>query len=141
MKEQVFVDASAWIAVWHPKDKHHKKAAKIYERLIVEQIPLIVTNWTAYEALSWVKERDGHAKMMRLRAVLENPRLVKWVPVYEVIEREALRIFYTYTDKLWGVVDCASLVVIANTGCRHAFGFDRHFVEAAGQYGLAILEH
>jgi len=54
MKERVFVDASAWISIMYRKDKHHQEARKIYQRLLDNGASLVVTNWVAYEALSFL---------------------------------------------------------------------------------------
>ena len=62
MKERVFVDASAWISIVYRKDKYHQQEAKaIYQRLLDSDVLLMVTNWVAYEALSFLKSRVGYA--------------------------------------------------------------------------------
>lgn len=61
-----------------------------------------------------------------------------WVD--EKIEREALELFWCYKDKKWGVVDCSSLVVMKAVGCRQAFAYDGHFVEASRQFGFAVVK-
>ena len=49
-------------------------------------------------------------------------------------------LFWQYKDKDWGVVDCASLVVMDEGGCNQAFAFDRHFMEASQQYGFSLVK-
>ena len=61
------------------------------------------------------------------------------VRVTEDIETRALDLFFAYQDKSWGVVDCANLVVMEDLGCRQAFGFDHHFLEASRQRGFELL--
>jgi len=55
------------------------------------------------------------------------------------IESAALKLFWRYRDKEWGVVDCASLVIMERTGCKTVFCYDRHFAEASRQRGFAVL--
>jgi predicted nucleic acid-binding protein len=140
MSDLVFVDASAWIAITHTRDSHHDEAMTIMRRLLNDDAGLVVTNWTAYEALSFLKSRAGYGAASVLRQTFEDNELVWWEPVTPEIEEKALDMFWRFADKTWGVVDCASLVVMALTGCQRAFGFDRHFVEAASQYGFMVEE-
>lgn len=138
MKERVFVDASAWISIMYRKDKRHQQAKAIYQRLLDSDALLVVTNWVAYEALSFLKGRAGYGPALSLYEVLTNKELVWWEDVTPEIENKAVEIFWRYKDKTWGIVDCASLIAMEITGCQHAFGFDYHFVEAAEQYGFVL---
>jgi len=138
MKERVFVDASAWISIVCRKDKHHQVAKAIYQRLLDSDALLVVTNWAAYEALSFLKNRVGYEPTLRLYEVLTDKELVWWEDVTPEVESKAVEIFWRYKDKTWGIVDCASLIVMEIMGCQCAFGFDHHFVEAAEQYGFVL---
>jgi uncharacterized protein len=64
--------------------------------------------------------------------------VVTLIKVDERIEAGALELFWSYQDKDWGVVDCASLRIMEETGCQQAFVFDRHFSEASKQYGFSL---
>ena len=69
---------------------------------------------------------------------MQRPSVVELVAVDERVEAEALELFWEYKDKDWGVVDCASLMVMDQSGCNQAFAFDRHFVEAS-QHGFSLI--
>lgn len=139
MSEAVFVDASAWVAITNTKDRYHTEAISVYRRLLQSAAPLITSTWTAYEALTIVKTKLGYGQAERLWQRIQRPSVVDLVTVDEKIEAEALELFWEYKDKDWGVVDCASLVVMDGTGCRQAFAFDRHFAQASQQYGFALV--
>ena len=100
---------------------------------------LLPIQWTAYEALTIVKAKLGYGQAERLWRRIQRPSVVELVTVDERIEAEALDLFWRYKDKDWGVVDCASIVVMDGTGCRQAFAFDRHFMEASQQYGFLLV--
>jgi len=59
LSEPVFVDAPAWIAITNREDRNHRKADRIFQRLLNSPTLLITTNWTAYEALTLVKSRPA----------------------------------------------------------------------------------
>lgn len=140
MSEPVFVDASAWVAITNRKDRYHDEALRVYRRLLRSAVPLITTTWTAYEALTIVKARLGYSQAEMLWQRMQRPSVVDLVTVDERVEAEALELFWGYKDKDWGVVDCASLVVMDGVGCRQAFAFDLHFMEASQQYGFSLVK-
>jgi uncharacterized protein len=139
LRSPIFVDASAWLASVNDRDQHYASARSLLAECFEERVQLVTTNWTAFEALSMVKSRAGRQVAADLWALLSDPHTVDLVRVTEAIEKRALDLFFAYQDKTWGVVDCASLVVMEIVGCRQALGFDHHFVEASQQRGFQLL--
>ena len=135
----VFVDASAWIALYHKRDKYHKPAWTIYEKLLNEVTGLLTSNWVAYEAITIVKSRAGYRAAKSLWDLLQDRELFQVVYVDRELEKRAIDLFWRYQDKRWGVVDCSSMLLMERRGCSLAFGYDHHFVEAARQYGFALV--
>ena len=139
LQSTIFVDASAWLASTNDRDQHYALARSLLTECFAERVQLVTTNWTAFEALSMLKSRAGSAIAADLWDLLTDPLSVDLVRVTEDIEARALGLFFAYEDKTWGVVDCANLVVMEDAGCRQAFGFDRHFMEASRQRGFELL--
>jgi predicted nucleic acid-binding protein len=140
MSEPVFVDASAWVAITNRTDRNHSGAVQILRRLLGSSTRLITTTWTSYEALTIVKSRLGFSQAERLWDRIQSRTVVDFVLVDEDVERDAVDLFWKFKDKTWGVVDCANLVVMNSVGCRQAFAYDRHFVEASRQFGFALIK-
>lgn len=140
MSEPVFVDASAWVAITNRTDRNHRGAVQIFRRLLGSSTRLITTTWTSYEALTIVKSRLGFVQAERLWDRIKSRTVVDFVLVDEDVERDAVDLFWRYKDKTWGVVDCASLIVMNSVGCRQAFAYDRHFVEASRQFSFALIK-
>lgn len=139
MKQAVFVDASAWVAIINRRDAYHGVALDVYRELLASKAPLFTTSWTAYEALSLLKGRIGYEAAEKLWQILCDVRLVRLVRVGRALEAQGLKMFFDYRDKTWGVVDCTSLALMQLVACRRAFAFDSHFREAGRQQGLEIL--
>ncbi len=139
MNEPVFVDASAWVAIANRSDRYHADGIRAYQTLLRAETPLITSTWTAYEALSIVKTKLGYHQAGRLWERICRPSVVSLIKINERVESEALQLFWRYRDKSWGVVDCSSLRLMEETGCRQAFAFDRHFSEASKQYGFTLV--
>jgi hypothetical protein len=63
---------------------------------------------------------EGILNNPRCRVIFMTPRLV----------RRVLDIYRERTDKQWGLVDCASFLVMADEQIAEAFTTDRHFEQA-----------
>ncbi|MBM3236043.1 PIN domain-containing protein [Candidatus Poribacteria bacterium] len=139
MRNSVFIDASAWIGIIDENDRRYEIAQRTYNELLANKTPLTTINWTVYEAISLVKGRRGYSQAYTLWERITTSRLVTLVRITEDIEAAALNIFWRYRDKIWGVVDCASLVVMERMDCEAAFAFDGHFKESSRQYGFQVI--
>lgn len=109
------------------------------ERLLRAGAPLATSTWTTYEAITIVRSKLGYGRARRLWQMANNRRIVTTIRVDSEIESAALKLFWRYRDKEWGVVDCAGLVIMEQIGCKTVFGYDRHFVEASRQRGFTVL--
>ena len=55
----------------------------------------------------------------------------------ELLER-AISVYQQHHDKTWGLVDCASFIVMHDRGISQAFTADLHFEQAGFQRLLAV---
>ncbi|RLA89174.1 MAG: hypothetical protein DRG58_05850 [Deltaproteobacteria bacterium] len=134
MSRRVFVDASGWIALMYEKDGHHDTAAKLYERELRQDSQFFISNWTIYEAFSMIKKKAGIHQAEKLRDLVEDINIVAALKVDSKIEAEAVKLFWDYKDKNWGIVDITSLLIMKKCHCQYALAFDQHFREAAEQF-------
>jgi predicted nucleic acid-binding protein len=135
----VFVDASAWVAFFNRRDAHQTQAREQMTALLRSGIALVTSTWTTYEAITIVRSKLGYGRARRLWQFANNRRIISMIRVDPRIESAALKLFWQHRDKDWGVVDCASLVIMERIGCQTVFAYDRHFVEASRQRGFAAL--
>ena len=80
-------------------DYYHSIAQSTYDDLLADEVLLVTTNWTGYEALSIVKSRIGYAQTLSLWEQLNDPETVRLVRITEEIELADLDIFWRYRDK------------------------------------------
>jgi predicted nucleic acid-binding protein len=135
----VFVDASAWVAFFNRRDAHHAEARTHMTRLLRSSTPLATSTWTTYEAITITRSKLGYGRARRLWQLANDRRIISMVRVDPGIEVAAVKLFWRHRDKDWGVVDCASLIIMDRLGCQTAFAYDRHFVEASRQHGFVVL--
>lgn len=136
----VFIDASGWIAIISADDRNHKAAKIAYQQIVSQNVRIITSNWTLYEALSIIKDKIGYAHALSLWNLVKRFSLITLVKITDDIETKGVNLFFRYRDKTWGVVDCTSLIVMEQTGCLNALAYDRHFREASLQRGFQVIE-
>jgi len=127
VSHEVFVDASAWIAVSDRRDKYHLSASEAYNQLIRERCLLVTTNLVIAEAYILIRRTGGHAPAMRLLNSLRgSPRLSR---VYSDARLEALAevILEKHSDQDFSYADAVSFAVMQEQGIQEAFTFDNHF--------------
>jgi len=135
----VFVDASAWVAFFNRRDAHHIEAREHLRELLRSGTPLATSTWTTYEAITIARSKLGYGSARHLWQLVNTRRIISMIRVDPAIESAAIKLFWRYRDKDWGVVDCTSLVIMDRIGSRTVFAYDRHFVEASTQRGFAVL--
>ena len=63
MAEEVFVDANFWVALADSSDQHFLRAQRLWDTTVGPRWAKITTNWTLYEALTFLKRKEGKARL------------------------------------------------------------------------------
>lgn len=123
---KLFVDTSAWCAVFDRRDQNHQEAADLLSSLKGKPVRLITSDYVFDETVTLLRARAGHSS-----AVVFGERLLKGsVAIEEIdtqIQTEAWDLFVTYEDLDCSFTDCTSFALMRNHRLEHAFTFDRHF--------------
>jgi predicted nucleic acid-binding protein len=122
-----FLDTLFIVALINQRDQHHATATRLALELAGR--PLLTTDGVLLEI------GNALAKDFKLEAVTvleellasEELQIVSLTP--ELFEA-AFHLYKTHLDKEWGMVDCASFVVMRTMGVQEALTFDRHFEQA-----------
>ena len=138
MHDEVFVDASFWIALIHDREEHHQEARYRWHMSITNGLIPVTTNWTLYEALTHLnaRTRNRHDLAIRLLRFAEQTTEIMAASQYE---RRALDVFRSHSDKRWSVVDCANFVCINERSTPLALSFDRDFAQAQTEFTFRVL--
>ncbi len=133
---ETFVDASFWIAVTFPRDQHHIDGMLFWATALQRDRPTVTTNWTLYEAVTFLNGKDRHDLALQALEMVERTTTI--VDAAE-FEGEAVRVFPSHHDKRWSVVDCASFVCIRERGTRLALAFDNDFAQAQTEFDFELV--
>lgn len=133
--KSIFVDTAALIALGNTRDNLHQSAHKVRCELIERGYSFITTNFVLVElcnAFSPPKLRG--TAIQQVDSIYRSSRW-KVVEVESTLLRESLNLYRKMTDKSWGLVDCASIIVAHKFMITAIFTADHHFTQA----GFEIL--
>lgn len=128
----IFVDTSAWCALYDKDDNNHTKALKTTSVLEKKQAKLYTSNLVFAEIVTLVRARIGHKEAVELGKWLLQERAAEIVDINREVQRKAWDIFMRYDDKSFSFVDCSSFALMEELNIDEAFAFDKHFE----QYGF-----
>ena len=129
-RDAVFVDTSGWIAVLNADDALHEPACARLSELGAERRSLVTTDWVLAETgngLARTAARFSLAGAVGRFLGSSHCHLV-WIDAMWL--DRAMQMYNQRGDKSWGLVDCASFVLMRDAGFADAFASDRHFAQA-----------
>lgn len=127
MPRELFIDASAWIALLMNDDNYHSKAVQEFPLLFVNYQQFVTTNLVIAEAYVFLRTRISlNAALDFLERVRTSPRLRRVYSDAE-LELEAEGILRQFDDQDFSLADAVSFVVMRQQAIQDAFTFDHHF--------------
>jgi predicted nucleic acid-binding protein len=126
----VFLDTQGWFALLNAADNLHVAAKAEWNRLSDAGYSVLLTDWIIAETgngLARTAARPGFVESAR--RFLGDP-LARVVTVTPELLARALILYQQRSDKTWGLVDCASFIVMRDEGVTEAFTNDEHFTQA-----------
>jgi len=127
MNNEVFLDTSCAIALSSEKDKFHKRAIDLAEKLEQMGARLITTRAVQLEiGNSLSKQRYRYAAIQLLDSLGIDPS-VEVITLTEALYARAFHLYLGGRDKEWGLVDCISFVVMKERNIAAALTMDEHF--------------
>ena len=130
MASSVFLDSNGWIALLNSSDSLHELATDVWRKLGSEGSHVVITDWVIAET------GNGMARSQHRNRFAEAVRRVEASPSVNLVYidnrrlQEAVLLYENRVDKSWGLVDCASFVVMAEEQISEAFTNDSHFEQA-----------
>ena len=122
----VFIDTSAFYALFNSDDPHHSAAVSFYQE---EPFLLITTNYVFAELLSLLTKRQGKPTAVACGTQIRASQNLRIIHLNEGVVNRAWGIFTRYKDKKYDLIDCLSFVCMDEFNLSHAFAFDRHFAQ------------
>ena len=134
---KIFVDADAFVALTVETDANHEKARSLLNRLTVNPVLFLTSNYVFSESITIISQRASHqtavtfiAKMQSMESPFQITR------ADENIEEEAIGVFKAQTSKNTSYVDCTNMVFMKRLALDAIFSFD----EVYRKNGLTLVE-
>jgi predicted nucleic acid-binding protein len=135
MRNSVFLDTHGWLAVLNATDALHVQALELWLELMRQGYQVVLTDWVVVEAGNGLARSRTKGRFVQVIEEMMDAPSVEVVVVDHNLLRRALANYAKYADKTWGLVDCASFIVMEERGITEAFTSDHDFEQA----GFACL--
>ncbi|CAN5790543.1 PIN domain-containing protein [soil metagenome] len=122
----MFVDTSAFYAVFDADDEEHGRAGDVWSSLLGEST-LTTSNYVLLETLALLQNRLGVESVRAFEDAVTPLLRVLWID--ETVHRQAVVALLTAGRRALSLVDCTSFVLMRTHGLESAFAFDQHFDE------------
>ena len=130
MAGNVFLDTSGWIALLNATEQFHQRANDVWLELGRRRYRIVLTDWIIAETGNGLARSSARTRFAdAIERIWNNPQ-VGIIVVDEALIARAIDRYRRYTDKTWGLVDCASFIVMQEQGITEAFTSDRDFEQA-----------
>jgi predicted nucleic acid-binding protein len=127
---RVFVDTSAFIAVFDKDDDLHSEALRLFDEIKNKKIQMVVTDYILSESITTAMARAGHRIAVTVGEFILGSHVVELIWLDKTIKLKAWEFFKKYSDKSYSFTDCTSFVVMKEIKVNHFFAFDEDFTKA-----------
>ena len=138
-ERQAFLDTNGWIALLNSSDTLHGAAASIWSELIQHGSTIILTDWVVAETGNGLARTSARHRFPRAVELIRNSPRARLLPVSGSLCRAALDLYSSRSDKHWGLVDCASFLVMQEHRIFEAVTNDHHFEQAGFKCLLPLV--
>lgn len=126
----VFLDTNGWLALLNASDDLHPLALPIWSELLEQGSAVVLTDWVIAETGNGLARTPARRQFRRAIEVLRSSARSRLYFVSPDHLERAVALYDRRGDKTWGLVDCASFVIMEDLGLTDAFTNDRHFKQA-----------
>lgn len=134
----VFLDTNGWLALLNSADALHSVASAEWSRLLEQSYSVVLTEWVVAETGNGLARTSGRGRFAGAVDLIRSSPRARLIPMSERLFQRALDLYASRQDKTWGLVDCASFLVMEDEGIHEAFTNDGHFKQAGHRCLLPV---
>jgi predicted nucleic acid-binding protein len=123
----VFVDTSFVVALVNEKDQNHDLALDLSQQF--DGHSLVTTDAILLEIGNTLSRNFKRECIETIEDFLTSDN-VQVIHLHPPLFRRAFELYKSRSDKLWGLIDCVSFVVMRDLGITEALSADKHFEQA-----------
>lgn len=126
----VFLDTCGWVALLNASDDLHAAATAAWRVLGQRGRLIVLADWVLAETGNGLARTPARSRFVNAVQLIESSPRAQLIRVSDELRERALAQYADRADKAWGLVDCASFIVMQDHGMSEAFTNDRHFQQA-----------
>jgi predicted nucleic acid-binding protein len=130
MKNSIFVDTVAWLALVNKSEDLHAAARAVRDQLIQNKAKLITSDFVVVEIANSLARLPLRGVALKLIDFIRTSDTIELVTITPELFEKAYQLYCSRDDKEWGLTDCTSFVVMKKMRITRAFTADRHFEQA-----------
>lgn len=123
----IFIDTSAFLAIFAADDRFHEAAQVTWQALISEEETLFCNNYILVETLTLLQRRLGMGAARSFQFNVLPSVNIHWVD--EQIHELAVTALLTAGRRYLSLVDCSAFETMRLYGIDKAFTFDPHYTD------------
>lgn len=123
----IFVDTSAFLGAYNPRDQWHFEATAQFEELVRANETLVTSNFVLDETLTFLGRKMGYRYAARRGQALFGSGSIDILRPTRDEELLALHQFEKWADQRVSYTDCVSFVLMRAHKLYRVFTFDQHF--------------
>ncbi len=138
MSSSVFLDTNGWVALLNATEQLHQRAYDAWLELGQRGYRIVLTDWIIAETGNGLARSRARMSFVEALDQFWQSPVIEIVTVDKALIAKAVDRYRRYTDKSWGMVDCASFIVMEERGISEAFTSDHDFEQAGFRRLLAV---
>ncbi len=138
MRKKLFIDTSAWLALYIPTEKFHDRTARVVKDEITGGALIYTSNYVINETITRLLYDTGWPLTEKFLGYFKDSITtgsIQELWVDEQIEAEALRIFTKYREHKLSVTDATSVAIMKRYDIDAIITLDSDFAKI----GLRVL--
>jgi uncharacterized protein len=136
---RAFLDTNGWIALLNSSDALHSTAEAAWTRLLKQGYSIFLTDWIVAETGNGLARTSARSHFTQSVEIIRSSSRARLIPISEQLFRRALDLYASRPDKTWGLVDCASFLVMQDEGLQEVLTNDHYFEQAGFNCLLPLL--
>ncbi len=130
ISNRVFIDTSAFQAVWDTQDQFHGEAVKIWRKIQDENVELITSSYILDETFTLMRSRQGIIAVDIFRKMLENPASKIAIKRVTIEDEQNAWLWFMRAFKRLSFTDAVIFSMMYRLDITKVFTFDHHFEQA-----------
>ena len=123
----IFVDTSAFLAIFFVSDQNHLRAELCLREMREERQTLVTNNYMILESIALLQKRFGLDKVRGFQSKLLPLIQIEWIDKNQ--HEAAIQAVFQENHRGLSLVDCAAFQTMRRLGIESAFTFGSHFRE------------